>query len=124
MIRIALLLSVMLLGGCQSYIPEKHGEINAKAQTVSQSSAKKMNVKHVVRGKDVFVECVISSISLNGKNPAKIAVYVDGRLNGDYQTAAFIIKGLPKGVHHIKLDLVNSNHSRYGVSKDFYVTIQ
>ncbi|RDI47580.1 hypothetical protein [Falsibacillus pallidus] len=121
----AFFICLLILGGCQQPKPPQGKLFNLEESMASASGNKEiMTEKHLVQGQDLMVECIIPSIRLSGENPAKIAVYIDGRLDGNYETAAFIVRGLSKGVHHIKLDLIKSNHKRYGITKEFYVTIQ
>ncbi|GIN83829.1 hypothetical protein J6TS2_02150 [Heyndrickxia sporothermodurans] len=125
---ICLSLLLMLLTGCKQNIP-KPETFNVKAS--EQKNISQINqhatIRHIVQGPNVFVECMVPSITFSGLNKnakrGKIKVYVDGRLHAEYYTAAFVMKGFTKGVHHIKIDVVQMNNKSYGLSKDFYVTI-
>ncbi|MBU5210939.1 MULTISPECIES: hypothetical protein [Heyndrickxia] len=123
-----ILLFLIVLSGCRQTIP-KPESYNAEASEndkVVQSNPR-TTIKHVIQGSDLFVECMVPSISFSGMNKnverGKIKVYVDGALHGEYYTAAFVMKGLSKGVHHIKIEVVKLNNKSHGLSKEFYVTI-
>ncbi|MBS4172397.1 hypothetical protein [Bacillus sp. FJAT-49736] len=124
---IGLAIILVILSGCRQNIP-KPETINAKASTANYISQMKQEatIRHFVRGNDLFVECFVPYVSFSGLNkgqPAKIKVYVDGELKGEYNTAAFIMKDLKNGIHYIKVDIVKPNNKSLGLSKKFYITI-
>lgn len=88
-------------------------------------AADPFTVQHQVKGNDVFVECMIPSISFrdHSKNKGKLKLYVDGKERKEVTSAAFIIKGLPTGTHKIKIVVVKPNGEPYGLEKEFNVTI-
>lgn len=90
-----------------------------------------VSVKHQVKGKDIYVECVISDFTFSKRDHKKInqnrsgylQLYLNGQKIDNIYTAAFIIKGLPVGKHQIKLELVHNDGTPYNVQKEFDVTV-
>lgn len=95
------------------------------------SNINPMSVKHQVKGKDIYVECVISEFTFSKRDHKKInqngvgylELYLNGNKIDNIYTAAFIIKGLPVGKHQIKLALVHNDGTPYNIQKEFDVTI-
>lgn len=83
------------------------------------------SVTHHVKGNQVYVECIVPNMSFRdgSKEKGKIILYVDGVKKEEITTAAFIIKGLPSGNHHIKLDVIASNAKRSPMSQEFTISI-
>ncbi len=87
-----------------------------------------LSVSHETKGKDVFVECIVSGISFRNSEPTnqkvgKMVVWVDGQKKSVVSSAVFIIRGLSPGNHNIKLVMVNLNNMPYGLAKEFMVNI-
>lgn len=90
-----------------------------------------MSVKHLVKGNDIYVECVISNFTFSKREGNKInqtgtgylQLYLNGKKIDNIYTAAFIIKGLPAGKHLIKLELVHNDGTPYSIEEEFEVTI-
>jgi len=124
---LAVLIAILIMAACRNEIPEPEA-LSAKAEDSIRIQMKDMTVRHHVRGQSVYIECVAPGISFSDKGPAdrkgKIRVYIDGKLEGEQQTAAFILKGLEKGDRHVKLDIVTLDNQSYGISKEFFVNIQ
>ncbi|KEF38586.1 hypothetical protein M670_02212 [Schinkia azotoformans MEV2011] len=95
------------------------------------SNINPMSVKHQVKGKDIYVECVISNFTFSKKDHKKInqngfgymQLYLNNQKIDNIYTAAFIVKGLPAGKHQIKLELVHNDGTPYNIQKEFDVTI-
>jgi hypothetical protein len=121
-------LFVSLLAACTNQKPEPE-TIGEAIPTVSAQSNQTLHVKHAVKGKDVFVECVVGHFSFkkgakrNMEGEGHIAVYVNGQKVHEVFTAAFVLRGLPTGKHKINLELVHNDGSPYGVSHEFEVNI-
>ena len=99
-------------------------EIPASSMMLAQSDP--FFVKYQVKGKEVLIECIVQGITFretNANNKGKIVVYVDGKKKDEVSSAAFIIKGLPSGTHHLKLQAVKTKDSSYNLQKEFYITI-
>ncbi|MED4933891.1 hypothetical protein [Heyndrickxia coagulans] len=113
----------LLFAGCSGHMPRKE-EREADAASVAENQA---TVRHFVKGRDLFVECMIPSVTFSGSRhakPAKIKVYVDGVWKGEYNTAAFVVKGLDKGVHAVQLEVVDKNTgARLGIHRQFYISV-
>lgn len=122
-ISYVLLLLIIFVSGCRQDIPQPD-VLNAEASDKKQYN---ITMKHFVQGKDVLIECIAPDFSFSGKNKkgkqGKFLVYVDEQLYGEYETAAFVVKNLDKGAHHVKVELVNPSLQSYGWSRDFVVSI-
>lgn len=84
-------------------------------------------VKHVVEGNDVFIECIVDGITFReGRQgvKGKFIVYVDGEKTEEINRAAFKIKGLSQGKHHIKLEVVSSDPALYFLTKEFIIQVE
>ncbi|MEB6550627.1 hypothetical protein MXL46_16280 [Heyndrickxia sporothermodurans] len=127
---ICLTLFLIIMSGCKQNIPKPETfnvEASESKKAAQSDKTKDASIRHIVHGKDIFIECFVPNISFSGANKAiergKIVVYVDGQLKGEFHTAAFVMKNLSKGVHHVKIDVVKLNNKSHGLSKEFYVTI-
>ncbi|GER68185.1 hypothetical protein BpJC7_23350 [Weizmannia acidilactici] len=114
----------ILLSGCGGQIPRKEwNEVDAATYT----KGNQVSIRHFVKEDDLFVECIIPSVSFSGSKharQAKIKVYVDGAYEGEYNTAAFVVKGLEKGVHTVKLEVVDkTTDADLGIRRQFYITV-
>ncbi|MBM7586707.1 hypothetical protein JOC86_003259 [Bacillus pakistanensis] len=127
--KLCIIVVLFLLAGCRDDLPEPETIQETPAIETASSVAKKktdMTVRHVVQGNQVYVECIVPDITFTNNNSAKkgkIVVSLDGKRFSEYNTAAFIMKGIPKGVHHLKVEIVKLNNEPLGMSKQFYVTI-
>ncbi|RFU71150.1 hypothetical protein D0469_04220 [Peribacillus saganii] len=131
-----LIFYILLLScaGCGRQIPEPENLIENLAKVPSAPNAEasqlgdaeKFIVRHFVRGNDVFVECIIKDFSFTRQDEqqsGKLIVSVDGKRKEEIQTAAFIIKGVDKGPHTIKLELVDEKNRPYSIEKEFKIHI-
>lgn len=115
----------LLLG----FVGGMFGEITPTSSLATASTAPTLHVKHEVRGKDVFVECVIDHFSfIKGVQRKKegeghIDVYVNGQKVTEVFTAAFVVRGLPPGKHIVRLELVHNDATKYGIFYEFEVNI-
>ncbi|MCP3741752.1 hypothetical protein [Rossellomorea sp. BNER] len=127
--KLCIIIVLSLLAGCRDDLPEPETNQKPSAiETVSSVAKKKaeMTVRHVVQGNQVYVECIVPDVTFSNNNSTqkgKIVVSLDGKRFNEYNTAAFIMKGVPKGVHHLKVEIVKPNNKPLGISKQFYVTI-
>lgn len=128
-------LIVLLLNACHKDIPdpEVKKEISIEPMhtvraendvvVLGMRSEQSFTVQHHVKENNVYVECFIPDISFTNRNTSLI-VSVDGNQKKVVTTAAFIIKGLPKGSHQIQLQVVEKNQKREDMKKDFEVLIR
>ncbi|GLY10600.1 hypothetical protein ACP2W0_11605 [Pseudobacillus badius] len=127
---LAIILTMFFFAGCSPNIPEPEtmspsaSMSEAEAQTLGES----WTVKHLLRGKNVFVELVVPGVSFSkdrGNSQAKgqVAVFVNGKHYQTYHTAAFIIKGLDAGRHQIDIKLTDESSRPLGYEKSFTVSI-
>lgn len=114
-------------------IPNKFrlGKKVEATKVYTENGKQPMSVKEYVKGKDVYIECVISDFTFskraeNNKNKQGsgfLKLYLNGKKIDDIYTAAFILKGLPIGKHMIKLELVHNDGTPYGIEHNFDVVI-
>ncbi|MBB5323803.1 hypothetical protein HNQ34_000895 [Anoxybacillus tepidamans] len=124
---IASVFSLLLLAAWENH---KEAETMHKAVPIASAHiVQTMHVKHEVRGKEVFVECIVNNFSFKkGARHKKdgeghIDVYLNGQKVNEVFTAAFVVKGLPAGKHTVRLELVHNDSTKYGVSHEFEVNI-
>ncbi|MFC0297603.1 hypothetical protein [Geobacillus jurassicus] len=83
-----------------------------------------LQVKHEVKGSDVFIECVAVQFPFRkGSGGGHVNVYVNGQKMTEVYTAAFIVRGLPSGKHTIRLELVYNDGKATGIVHEFDVVI-
>lgn len=133
-IIIASILLLLFLSGCQSDMQVNEETVRVlpmNMQTIqdipaiADQGSDSFIVSHQIKGNKVFVECIVPSISFRDrtKNKGKIILYVNGRKKKELSSAAFIIEGLPKGEHRIKLQVVKENTDVTTLTKEFNITI-
>ncbi|WP_051475546.1 hypothetical protein [Bacillus sp. J37] len=130
-----------ILSGCVEDKPRPEGSmsvvpldiVEASESAIEVSSLKQpidIVVNHHVRGQNIYVECYIPSFTFKEKGGANvngeghIQVYVDGKRVDEISTAAFIIKGLEKGKHHLMIEVVHNDSSDYQLKKSWNVNIK
>lgn len=120
-----LFFAFLLLAGCRQQIPQPEA-VSAEASVMKEITMENATVRHFVKRNNLLVECIVPSINFsnlqNGHAEARILLYVDGQLYGQYETAAFIVKNLPAGTHEIKVNIVNADNQSLSVSR-FSITI-
>ncbi|MGM0844474.1 MAG: hypothetical protein ACQEUT_05815 [Bacillota bacterium] len=128
--RWILLLVILCLAGCKEDLPEPETfglEREAEAATFKSQDKENVTVRHIVQASQVYVECIAPGVTFSsGKKgkKGKIVVSVDGKRYDEYHTAAFVIKGLEKGIHHVKVEIVaKESQQSWGLQKQFYITI-
>lgn len=97
-----------------------------KVKAVSKPINENMMVRHQVKGNRVYVECFLPNFTFNSRQKrgdGYLLLTIDGKEIKKIHTAAFMIKGLSKGKHVMKLDLVFHDSSRKQMSKEWTVTI-
>ncbi|MCR2820838.1 DUF2846 domain-containing protein [Lederbergia panacisoli] len=113
----------VLLTGCRHKLPEPESLIAEASDHSNRPQI--MDIRHVVEGQNVKIECIISGVSfVSGKNQGKVLLYVDGQRYGEFNTAAFIVKNLEPGTHRLKIDVVKQNNESFGINHQFLVTIK
>jgi hypothetical protein len=134
---LAILILLFTFTACNNDKPEPETKIRIEPiagaeeaiPVLSQTGERSMNVKHQVRGSDVFIECIVTKFSFKSGKRKKadgeghIDLYLNGKKIAEVSTAAFIVRGLPKGKHIIRLELVHNDSSKYGLHHEFEVNI-
>jgi hypothetical protein len=130
-----------LLTGCTEDKPKPEGKVEVfplqvsninrnVVEVVSQKQNSTFTIKHHVRNQNLYVECYIPHFTFKEKGGKKvngegyIVVYVDGKKVDDMNTAAFIVKGLDKGIHDMTIEVFHNDSSSYNLKKSWKVTIQ
>ncbi|PFA68927.1 hypothetical protein CN378_05450 [Bacillus sp. AFS015802] len=121
--------SLILLSGCKEKMPEPESFTFTKKVEAANSGQQALSIKHMVQGSQVYIECIVPGVTFTsekkGAKKGKIVVRSGtGNLYKEYHTAAFVVKGLPKGVHLLDVEIVGKNNKSLGMKKQFYVTIQ
>lgn len=124
------LLVLFLLAGCQNDLPEPETkdvsfqlEQAVQASGYSIAQADPFFVRHQVKGRDVYIECMVKSVSFRN-NGAKMVLSIDGKKTKEIKQAAFIVKGLPSGTHQLRLELIKQNEHVATATKEIEVVIQ
>jgi hypothetical protein len=129
------------MAGCVEDKPRPEGSVklvplnvmnvsNDVVEVVSQNQLASLNIKHYVRNKDVYVECYIPNFSFKEKGGNKVSgeghieVFVDGKKIDDMNTAAFIVRGLDRGVHEMMVEVVHNDSTTYDLKKTWTISIQ
>lgn len=131
------MLLFLLITACTNDKPEPEGfkfhqKENKQAKMVvgaMKNESRNFQVRHHVNGNNVYVECYIPNFTFNGQKQSKkegeghLMVFVDGKKMSDIYSAAFVIKGLAKGNHLIKVELAYNDSTSYKLSKEWKVNI-
>lgn len=137
----AFVLLLFVLTGCVEDKPRPEGKLeivplhvtnvlNDSVEVVSQQHDESINIKHHIRNQNVYVECYIPNFTFKEKRGNKVKgeghliLHVDGEKVDDMNTAAFIVKGLEKGVHEMSVEVVHNDSTSYNLKKTWNVTIQ
>ncbi|WLR43646.1 hypothetical protein LC087_05735 [Bacillus carboniphilus] len=83
--------------------------------------SKSFHVNHHVRGNNIYIECYIPNYNFQ-KDKGRLQLYVDGNKAEDVQTAAFVLKDIPKGEHRLKLIYKRPNQTN--LEKEWSVKIK
>jgi hypothetical protein len=124
---------MMVLGGCSNKPPEPENFANAvnsfwkteEVAAMSSSAPDNFHVQYMVKGNSVYVECYTrnySFIAQKEKPQAEVFVFLDGKLVDTMNTAAFIVKNVKSGTHHLTLEL-RQNGKKTGIENRFSVHI-
>lgn len=130
-------LLLLFLSACHRDIPIPKSKLDFKTMSANEAvedfpvsgklTDSRFFVRHHVKGKNLFVECMLSDISFRddhqNKKVGKIMVYVDGTKTQEIDSPVFIIKSLPSGSHTIILEVVNPQNQPYELKREFSVTI-
>lgn len=98
------------------------------AQLQKADSSSSLSVQYQTRNQNVFVECVVTGVSFRDSDRStqkigKIIIWMDGKRQQEATGAAFIVKNVPPGDHHLKIEVVSLDNKPYGMSKEFTVHI-
>jgi hypothetical protein len=124
---------LMVLGGCSNKPPEPENFANTvhsfwkteEVAAMSSAAPDNFHVQYMVKGNSVYVECYArdySFIAQQGKPQAEVFVFLDGKLVDTMNTAAFIVKNVKNGTHHLTLEL-RQNGKKTGIENHFSVHI-
>lgn len=123
-----LFLSIFMVA-CQKEIPKPETKnLSFYPYEAILASAKKLDevdpffISHQVKGNDVYVECRIRDISFRN-DLAILILTINGKKMNEINHPAFVIKGLQKGTHKIKLEIMKKNENITSATREFNVTI-
>ncbi|KAA9025992.1 hypothetical protein [Niallia endozanthoxylica] len=129
MLSLVVLFCLLTLSACQKDIPEPETkDISSSSNVTVEASSMRIAqedtffVKYHVKGRDVYIECIAKNASFRNKS-AKIVLLIDGKDKTEYQNAAFIVKGLQPGPHHMKLELFKENEAVAAAVKEMDILI-
>ncbi|MEI5906047.1 hypothetical protein WAK64_03050 [Bacillus spongiae] len=124
--KIMIIMMLLVPAGCRDSVPEPESVV---ASVLPKQSIKvnedSFTVRHIVQKQNLYIECMLKDISFSGKNGkkvGKVVVSVNGKKQGEFNTAAFVVKNLPKGNHHIQLEVMTLNNEPL-LQKQFFVWI-
>jgi hypothetical protein len=133
--------AALLAGGCSNDKPKPETKVDVvpmnvimdageeAVETLKTSLKRSMIVRQHVKGRNVYVECIINDFSFSASNRNEqdgkgyLQLYVDGKKLNVVSQAAFIIKNLPVGKHTIKLELMKNQKESYGINETFEVSL-
>lgn len=122
-----LILSLCCLYGCQRDLPEPEVQVFFPMESfvASHENLSTLDVRYFIDKNKLYIECLTPNISFNnqGENQGKILLFINGTLKKEFWSAAFIVKDLPKGRHHIRLEVVKLNNEPYQLTKEFTINI-
>ena len=122
-------MSLFFLSFLYVYIDENPVEAT-KTENVANNLERTLHVNHHVRGNDVYLECMIPNFTFKESGGHKnegeghLNVIVDGQRTEKISTAAFIIKGLTKGEHTLKIKVVHNDLTNYNLDHTIHVQIK
>ncbi len=143
MIKNRLLLSTFVIGllsGCQWYHDDKLQQVVVESrpdsfqamEVTNPATELTMTVRHMVTNNDISVECYVPGFEFTkgeGKSQhdkkGYLKISVDHQKPFPVYKAAFVIKDLAKGNHHIRVSLVDINGEKIdGLEKQFFVQVR
>ncbi|MCF6410440.1 hypothetical protein [Pseudalkalibacillus salsuginis] len=117
-------------GKIQKVTIEKDPSIFKALEVTSPATSLSMTVRHMISNGNVFVECYVPGFefteasSQNKQKKGHLRISVDHQKPYPVYKAAFIIKDLPKGTHHIAVTLIDAKGEAIeGLNKEITVTI-
>ncbi|MBM7647244.1 short-subunit dehydrogenase [Bacillus ectoiniformans] len=120
---------LVLMAGCRQDFPEPENlSAEPMVTNAEEVAAKNGSIRHLMRGKHLFVECVVPGVTFSDRDKegsiyGKASVYIDGKYYSSYHTAAFIVKGIEPGRHEVKVKLTDKNNKAIGFEKQFFVVV-
>lgn len=99
------------------------------ADKSSGVNGRSITMQHQIKGKDVYVECMITNFLIKKGTREKVEgeghlnLYLNGKKIDEVYTAAFVIKALPPGKHTIKVELAYNDSTSYDISEEIEITI-
>ena len=97
---------------------------------VAHINQNEVKISHIVKGNNVYIECIVPGFSFLSKNEksedvttGNLHVYIDGKKVNEVNQSAFIIKGPSIGQHEVMLKFVKTDDSVYYETESFTVHI-
>ncbi|MCM3616385.1 hypothetical protein M3936_02205 [Sutcliffiella horikoshii] len=138
LILILICLFTVTLGGCKEDQQKPESEVSSPGgvmevlshQSGSKQKGLSMTVHHRVKGSNIYMECIVtpdfhfqSEENKKKHGEGQVAVFLDGKRFDTFTSGAFILKGIPEGMHEIKVLLLHNDESEYGIEEIFRVEI-
>ncbi|MFT4416098.1 hypothetical protein ACLM5H_19740 [Fredinandcohnia humi] len=98
-------------------------------RNINKKNLRTLEIAYQIRKNDVYIECIIPNFIFKPSGGPKIdgeghiQVMIDGKEIDKMSTAAFIIKGLPRGEHTLKIQVVHNDLTYYPLNKTLHVDI-
>ncbi len=99
------------------------------SETSELEIKRSIQVEHQVRGNDVYLECIIPNFTFKQSGGQKkdgeghLNVLIDGKRTENISTAAFIIKGLSRGEHTLKIQVTHNDLTNYPLEHTIQVRV-
>lgn len=129
--------ALFLLVSCQNDKPKPETKVvvapseqSLLTEPVSAQVERSMTIHQHVKGRNVYIECVVSHFSFTNRFQEQtegkgfIKVSLDNKPIAQVSQAAFTLKDLPLGRHTVKLEVMKSEGVSYGLTKEFVVHIR
>lgn len=123
---------------CEKLIPNELENVRIqpiyrqeKINIFIEDKERALKVNHEIKGKDVYIECLIDSFTFVKAQARKhhvdgegyLLLYIDDEKVDKLYERAFIVKGLREGKHTLKIELVRNDDLPYGLEEEITVEI-
>jgi hypothetical protein len=134
---VTIMFACSLLTACQFVRHDELREVKIESdpqgfeaiKVTSSETSRTMTIRHMIANGNVFVECFVPNFEFeqeaSAHNEGYLIVSVDHKPAYPVYKAAFVIKDLSKGSHHIRIQLADhEGRAIKDLEKQFLVTIE
>lgn len=117
--------ALFLLSGCNNDVPDPEVKEKGQAATAANAQPQAVAVHYLVKGNNVYIDCKTPYLSFredSEKETGKITLQLDGKMAGEFKSAAFVVRNLERGEHNALLKIVNDKGINV-YQEEFIVTI-